>query len=146
MVKGAAGILHTEGAPIPPTAVAATKGKPAAAAPADAKSAEMGNAVNVTLGDMWVKADKASVKAGPVMFHVANQGATMHGMAIVKAPAKITGGMLDTSTFLAKGAELSGGKGGQMISAKLTAGSYELICHIVGHYSAGQHIPFKVTN
>jgi uncharacterized cupredoxin-like copper-binding protein len=32
-----------------------------------------------------------------------------------------------------------------MISAKLTAGSYELICHIVGHYSAGQHIPFKVT-
>jgi uncharacterized cupredoxin-like copper-binding protein len=53
--------------------------------------------------------------------------------------------MLDTSTFLAKGAELSGGKGGQMISAKLTAGSYELICHIAGHYAAGQHIPFKVT-
>ena len=146
MVKGAAGILHTEGAPIPPTAVAAPKGKTAAAAPADAASAAMGNAVNVTLGDMWVKADKASVKAGPVMFHVANQGETMHGMAIVKAPAKLTGGMLDASTFLAKGAELSGGKGGQMISAKLPAGSYELICHIVGHYSAGQHIPFKVTN
>ena len=38
--------------------------------------------VNVTLGDMWVKADKPTAKAGKVSFAVKNEGATMHGMAI----------------------------------------------------------------
>jgi len=32
------------------------------------------------------------------------------------------------------------------VSVTLAAGSYELICHIAGHYIAGQHIPFTVTS
>jgi uncharacterized cupredoxin-like copper-binding protein len=130
MVKGAAGILHTTGAP----KVAAAEAAPKAAAKAD---------VNVTLGDMWVKADHPSVKAGKVSFAVKNSGATIHGLAIVAAPAKVSGGMLDHHSLLAEGAELPAG-GSETVSANLKPGSYELVCHLPGHYAAGQHIPFEV--
>jgi uncharacterized cupredoxin-like copper-binding protein len=30
------------------------------------------------------------------------------------------------------------------VSANLKPGSYELVCHLAGHYAAGQHIPFEV--
>jgi len=44
--------------------------------------------VSTTLGEMFVKADKTSVKAGKVTFAVTNTGATTHGLAIVAAPAR----------------------------------------------------------
>jgi uncharacterized cupredoxin-like copper-binding protein len=139
MVKGAGGILHTTGAPMPP--------KPAAAAPAaDAASPHaMAGAVGVALGEMFVKADKTTVKAGEVMFDVQNTGATMHGLAIVKAPASVKGGMLEESTLLAKGKGLAGGEGGDMVTATLKPGSYELVCFIAGHYAAGQRTDLTVT-
>src|SRR4051812_48551191 len=103
MIKGAAGILHTTGAP----KVAAPK--PAAAPAAHAMGAAKG-AVETTLGEgpsgMFVKASTTSVKAGHVMFAVKNTGATMHGLAIVAAPAKAPGGMLDASAYIAKGKDL----------------------------------------
>ena len=64
--------------------------------------------VNATLGDMWVKADTTTVKAGKVTFAVKNTGATMHGLAIVAAPAKVGGGMLDESTLRRQGQEPRG--------------------------------------
>jgi uncharacterized cupredoxin-like copper-binding protein len=131
MVKGAAGILHTTGAP----KVAAAEAAPKAAAKAD---------VNVTLGDMWVKADKPSIRAGKVSFSVKNSGGTIHGLAIVAAPAKVSGGMLDHHSLLTEGAELPAGAS-ETLNANLEPGSYELVCHLPGHYAAGQHIPFKVT-
>ena len=148
MVKGAAGILHTSGAPTPPSAVAAAK--PAAGhdmSPMKSSTSTSGATplVRVTLGEMWVKTDTTSVKSGAVTFHVANTGATVHGFAIVKAPAKLSDGMVDDATFLAKGKDLRGGQGDQMVTARLAAGRYELICHIAGHYMAGQHVPFTVT-
>ena len=77
--------------------------------------------VNVTLGDMWVKADHPSFKAGKVTFSVKNVGATMHGLAIVAAPAKVSGGMVDPDSFLAKGGDLSAGASGTL-SANLKPG------------------------
>jgi FtsP/CotA-like multicopper oxidase with cupredoxin domain len=141
MVRGAAGMLRTEDAPKAAEGAAA-----APAATTTTSSAAMPGAVKVTLGDMWIKADRTSVKAGEVMFDVANAGAAMHGLAIVAAPAKVSGGMVDEKTFIAKGADLAGGKGGDMITAKLKPGKYELVCHMAGHYAAGQHIPFTVTD
>jgi nitrite reductase (NO-forming) len=139
MVKGAAGILHTEGAPLPKA--------PAPAAPAQHDMASMAGKgdVNVTLGDMWVKSNVSSFKAGKVSFAVTNTGNTGHGFAIVKAPAKLSGGMVDHDSLLASGKVLSNGQS-QTVSATLKPGSYELICHVPGHYMAGQHIPFKVTS
>jgi uncharacterized cupredoxin-like copper-binding protein len=63
---------------------------------------------------------------------------------MVSAPAKLASGMVDPSTFLAKGADLPGGASGTL-SADLKPGKYELICHMAGHYAAGQKMPFGVT-
>ena len=93
---------------------------------------------------MWVKASAPTVKAGTVTFGVKNDGATMHGLAIVSAPAKADGGMVDHSTFLAKGGELAAGAS-ETVSADLKPGKYELICHVPGHYAAGQKLPLDVT-
>ncbi|MEA2292108.1 MAG: hypothetical protein QOF17_1128 [Solirubrobacteraceae bacterium] len=135
MVKGAAGVLHTTGAPkVEAPAPAAAGGHDMAAMKAD---------VNASFGDMWIKADTTSVKAGKVSFAVRNTGGAMHGMAILPAPAKLAGGMLDASTFVAKGKDLTGGES-DMFTATLERGSYELVCYMAGHYAAGQHIPFKV--
>ena len=133
-VKGAIGVLATTHAP-KGAAGHDMGGSPAAAGPAD---------VNVTFGDMWIKASAPTVKAGKVTFGVKNEGAAMHGFAIVAAPAKVEGGMVDHSTFLAKGGDLAGGAAGT-VSANLKPGQYELICHMAGHYAAGQTTPFKVT-
>ena len=105
MVKGAAGILHTTGAP--KVAGGSEHGEHAGHGGAAAKAD-----VNATLGDMWVKADKTTVKAGKVTFAVTNTGATTHGLAIAPAPAKVTGGMLDESAFVAKGEDLAAGASG----------------------------------
>ena len=100
--------------------------------------------MNVTFGDMWVKASAPTVKAGKVTFGVKNEGATMHGLAMVPAPAKVDGGTVDDATFVAHGDELAGGASGT-VSADLKPGKYELICHLAGHYAAGQKMPFEVT-
>jgi uncharacterized cupredoxin-like copper-binding protein len=92
---------------------------------------------------MWIKSDAPSVKSGKVTFGVKNEGSTVHGLAIVKAPAVVSGGMVDDSTFLAAGAELEGGAT-ETLTADLAPGSYELLCHMAGHYAAGQTMPFEV--
>ena len=84
------------------------------------------------------------MKAGKVTFGVKNEGATVHGLAMVPAPANVAGGMVDDATFLAKGADLAAGAAGTL-SADLKPGKYELICHMAGHYAAGQTMPFEVT-
>ena len=130
MAKGAAGMFHTTGAPMPKA--------PAAAAPAPAVK----GGVAVTLGDMWIKSPLSQTKAGKVTFQVSNTGATMHQFAVVKAPAQLQAGV--PTGQLVKGAQLMGGQKGT-VSVNLKPGSYELVCIMPGHYQAGQHIPFKVT-
>ena len=93
---------------------------------------------------MWVKASAPSVKAGKVTFGIKNEGATMHGFAIASAPVKLDGGMVDHAGLAAKGGDLDAGAG-ETVSATLKPGSYELICHVAGHYQAGQKLAFEVT-
>ncbi len=138
-VKGAIGVLKTEDAPKAAGHDASSHGSTAPPAAANAKAD-----ANVTLGDMWVKSDVPTVKAGEVTFAVKNEGATMHGLAIVEAPAKADGGMLDEETFLFHGKDLAGGES-ETITAKLAPGRYELVCHVAGHYAAGQKLAFEVT-
>jgi uncharacterized cupredoxin-like copper-binding protein len=141
MVKGAAGILHTTGAPKVAGPEAATAAKPAAPAK---DAASMGPMVNTTLGEMWVKSDATTAKAGDVMFAVKNTGATAHGLAIVRAPVSAPGGMLDAKSFVAKGGDLAPGAT-DMFTARLRPGRYELVCFMPGHYAAGQKLPFTVS-
>ena len=142
MVKGSLGILATPDAPkaaghgsAPAEHGSGHGAKDGAAAP--------DGAIGVTMGDMWIKSAAPTAKAGKVTFAVENEGAMMHGLAIVKAPAKATGGMLDESTFLAKGGNLAAGAS-ETVTADLEPGDYELVCFLAGHYAAGQKLPFKV--
>jgi nitrite reductase (NO-forming) len=137
MVKGAAGILHTTGAPKVPAPAAAAKPS------AGHDMAGMKADVSTTLGEMFIKADTTTAKAGKVTFSVKNTGATMHGLAIAAAPAKAPGGMLDPSAFVAKGTDLAAGASG-MLTATLKPGRYELVCYMAGHYAAGQKLAFAV--
>lgn len=132
-VKGAIGVLKTPGAP---------KAGGGHDMGGSAANAEHAAGVNVSFGDMWIKSDVTAVKAGKVSFAVTNEGATMHGLAIVPAPAKVSGGMVDESTFLAKGGDLAGGAS-ETVSADLKPGKYELLCFMAGHYAAGQKMPFE---
>ncbi len=45
--------------------------------------------------------------------------------------------------FLATGGNLAAGAT-ETMSADLQPGDYELVCHLAGHYAAGQKLPFKV--
>jgi uncharacterized cupredoxin-like copper-binding protein len=45
--------------------------------------------------------------------------------------------------MVAKGGDLAGGER-ETVTADLKPGKYELICHMAGHYAAGQHMPFTV--
>ena len=100
--------------------------------------------VNATLGDMWVKADKTTVKAGKVTFAVKNTGATMHGLAIAPAPAKAPAACSTRARSSAKGEDLAAGASGTL-TADLKPGKYELVCYVPGHYMAGQKLAFEVT-
>jgi uncharacterized cupredoxin-like copper-binding protein len=137
MVKGSLGVLKTENAP------KAGGGHDMSGAAAHSQPA--GNAdANVTLGDMWIKSDVPSVKAGKVTFSVENEGATIHGLALAKTPVSAEGGHIDHASLLFKGKDLAGGES-ETITADLKPGKYELVCHIAGHYMAGQKLAFTVT-
>ena len=115
-----------------------------AAAPAAGHDEAASDAdVNATLGEMWVKADKTTVGAGHLHIAVKNTGAMAHGLAIVAEPVKTTGGMLDESTFLAKGKQPAPGESATVM-ADLKPGRYELVCFMAGHFAAGQKLPFVV--
>jgi uncharacterized cupredoxin-like copper-binding protein len=137
MVKGSLGVLKTENAP------KAAGGHDMSGAAAKSQPAGKADA-NVTLGDMWVKSDVPSVKAGKVTFSVKNEGATIHGLALAKTPVNAEGGHIDHAALLFKGKDLAGGES-ETITADLKPGKYELVCHIAGHYMAGQKLAFTVS-
>ncbi|MGZ4294899.1 MAG: multicopper oxidase domain-containing protein [Solirubrobacteraceae bacterium] len=151
MVKGAAGVLHTAGAPKgAPVSPAPTGGSTKPVWPSMVKTTSTSSGTQApagtlaaNLGDMWVKAPVASAKAGKVTFYVTNQGQMTHQFAIMKTPVKITGGT-PAGQPLAQSPQLNPGDHAT-VSATLAAGSYELVCLMPGHYGAGQHLAFTVT-
>jgi uncharacterized cupredoxin-like copper-binding protein len=154
MVKGAAGVLHTAGAPKgAPVSPAPSGGSTRPVWPSMVKSTSMrqgssatptpAGELAATMGDMWIKAPVTSAKAGKVTFSVTNQGQMTHQFAIMKAPVKVNGAIPAGQT-LAQSAQLNVGDHAT-VSATLPAGSYELVCLMPGHYGAGQHLAFTVT-
>jgi uncharacterized cupredoxin-like copper-binding protein len=135
-VKGAIGVLKTAHAP---AGAGHDMGGSSHSMPAEAAKGD----VNVTLGDMWVKADKPEIKAGKVTFAVKNEGGTVHGLAIAPTPVQQSGGMLDTSALTDQGKQLQGGES-ETVTWDLEPGAYELVCFMPGHYAAGQKLAFTV--
>lgn len=174
MAKGAAGMLHTPGAPPPKSTVPQPTGgsasavlpsmvhsSPAMSAMGASGSSSAGTsanasngtqpavtvpgAVNVTMGEMWIKAQSTTVKAGTVTFAVSNTGQMPHRFGIAKAPVKLTAYGSPQPSFVIAQTDTIGAGSSATVRAKLTPGSYELVCLEPGHYASGQHMPFTVS-
>jgi uncharacterized cupredoxin-like copper-binding protein len=154
MGKGAAGVLHTPGAPAvtttampTPTGGSTSPVLPSAGAMStttvSGSAAVPAGEVAVTMGDMWLHGQQTA-KAGKVTFAVKNDGQMPHWFGIVKAPAQLKSGML-VSKPLAQSSQLGTGQSAT-VTANLTPGNYELVCLMPGHYAAGQHEAFTVTS
>ena len=137
MVRGAAGVLQTAKAP-------KLAGAEAAPAPSKPAAAAGDGGVGVTLGEMFIKTDTTTAKAGTVTFNVANTGAAMHQFAIGSDPLTMDGAEPAAASALVKGGMLHTGDS-ETVTADLKPGKYVLYCLLSGHYAAGQKLPFTVS-
>jgi uncharacterized cupredoxin-like copper-binding protein len=117
-----------------------TMGSSSAAAAANPRT------VNVTLGEMYVKPSKTTVSAGKVTFVAKNIGMLEHELMVEKAPIKMMGAGKPVEDAAQGMIEDMGHLGTGKMTLKLTPGTYELFCNVPGHYAAGQHTEFTVTN
>jgi uncharacterized cupredoxin-like copper-binding protein len=101
--------------------------------------------IRVKLGEMWVKPDYTSVKAGKVTFAATNTGQLEHELMIERTPLTMDGpGRPNEEAAQGMIEDMGPGESGRM-TLKLTPGSYVLFCNVSGHYAAGQHTRFTVT-
>ena len=102
--------------------------------------------IHVKLGEMWVKPDYTSVKAGKVTFAATNTGQVEHELMIERVPLMMDGpGRPNEEAAQGMIEDMEPGDSGKM-TLKLAPGSYVLFCNVTGHYAAGQHIRFNVTS
>ncbi len=105
-------------------------------------------------GPMTLTLDKATIKAGETTFMVHNDAMSEeHEMVLVKLKSpdqkiEVVAGKdrIDEKKLKSMGevSDLKPGAEGEL-KAKLTPGSYVLLCNIKGHYQAGMHAQLTVT-
>jgi uncharacterized cupredoxin-like copper-binding protein len=101
--------------------------------------------VRVKLGEMWVRPQYTSVKAGKVTFVASNTGQVVHELMIERMPLKMDGpGRPNEDAAQGMIEDMDPGASGKM-ALNLKPGSYVLFCNVPGHYAAGQHVRFTVT-
>ena len=101
--------------------------------------------IHVKLGEMWVRPDYTSVKAGRITFAAANTGQLAHELMIERMPLKMDApGRPNEEAAQGMIEDMEPGDRGRM-TLKLTPGSYVLFCNVAGHYAGGQHTRFTVT-
>ncbi|KQQ61011.1 copper resistance protein [Rhizobium sp. Leaf311] len=105
-------------------------------------------------GPMTLTLDKSTIKAGETTFMVHNDAMSEeHEMVLVKLKSpdqkiEVVAGKdrIDEKKLKSMGevSDLKPGAEGEL-KAKLTPGSYVLLCNIKGHYQAGMHAQLTVT-
>lgn len=88
--------------------------------------------VEVALGEWYVRMEPNTVPEGPVQFHIHNEGAVVHSLAI-------TGGDMEETSENLLGGEMT------TMTADLPAGEYDAICPISDHAARGMRTTFTVT-
>ena len=106
--------------------------------------------VNASLGEYFIKLDKASVPKGQVRFDLSNDGKIKHEFVVLKtniAPGKLPlkGGEADEEAADSPG-EVPGIDPGEKktLNLSLQPGKYVLLCNLPGHYKAGQYTGLSV--
>jgi uncharacterized cupredoxin-like copper-binding protein len=101
--------------------------------------------VNASLGEYFIKLDKASIPTGQVRFNVSNDGKIKHEFVVLKtniAPAKLPLKDGDANEEIAESpGEVPGIASGKKktLDVVLKPGKYVLLCNLPGHYKAGQY-------
>jgi uncharacterized cupredoxin-like copper-binding protein len=174
MTKGAAGMLHTTGAPAPkgaPPWPAGGSSQPVLPSmiagmgqQGEASSAGMAASMGTGQAQGAGSSSGAAAPAGAVTATMGDMwihaNASSHAAGKVSFSVSNQGQMphwfaiarapvaVDSSGtptgVVARSAELSPGTSA-VVTATLAPGSYELVCLMPGHYAAGQHTPFEVT-
>jgi len=108
--------------------------------------------VSVTLKEMSVQLNVATIPAGPVIFDITNTGAVEHEVVILKTDIA-EGSLPDNEEEVGKAAEvghvdeidpvLPGAT--VTLSVTLGPGNYLIICNKPGHHAAGMHAALTVT-
>ncbi len=107
--------------------------------------------VAITLTDSGLKAEPATVPAGPVTFVVTNAGSVVHSFTVLKtslAPDKVPADLTDPARVQEGG---RAGTTGQVpavqtkeLALERKSGSYVLLCNEPGHYAIGMRTALTV--
>jgi uncharacterized cupredoxin-like copper-binding protein len=123
-------------------------------APARASTeAEPFTVVTATVGDdMRVTLDRYSAPAGDVRFYVTNSGKLTHELVVLKtdlpadklvASTEVPGKVVE-QVHMGETGDIEGGRFNGL-QLQLGSGSYVILCNELGHYMAGMHVAFTVT-
>lgn len=108
--------------------------------------------VNGTVKEWEVSVDASRAKPGEITFTVSNEGSIPHEFLVVKTdvpPGEIPvegDRFSEEDEALVMVDEIPEYEPGttQELTVSLEAGTYQLVCNIAGHYSAGMHTSFVV--
>ena len=104
--------------------------------------------VNVTLGDYTVELSPATIPAGtPVKFEITNKGKEDHEFVVEKADHanKPLTAEVGGKTIKSEIEDIAPGKTVTLEWTFAEPGSYQVACHIEGHFEAGMKTTFTVT-
>ena len=123
------------------------------AAPGPAKvNADGSQSVNGTVKEWEVSVDASGAKPGEITFIVSNEGSIPHEFLVVRTDVPLGQIPVEGDRFseedeaLVMVDEIPEYEPGttQELRVTLEAGTYQLVCNIAGHYSAGMHTSFVV--
>ena len=105
-----------------------------------------------TVKEWEVSVDASGAKAGEITFAITNEGSIPHEFLVVKTDVPLGEIPVEGDRFseddeaLVMVDEIPEYEPGttQELTVSLEAGTYQLVCNIAGHYSAGMHTSFVV--
>jgi len=118
-----------------------------------AATADPVTTVTATLSDdMRITLDRYTVPAGDVLFLVSNAGRSTHELVVLRTDLAAgdlvadpdEAGKVEEETHMGETGDISGERFNGL-QLRLGPGSYVIICNELGHYMAGMHVSFTVT-